>query len=74
MKISNAQFQALKRWANRHGCCWRYRLKQYWARGVDGMFDDAGLLRQIRNDFGPVWLTQFKLDDPTTHHKKESKR
>lgn len=74
MKLTGTQLIALQRWARRHGFRWRYHLKAYWERGTDGRFDDAGLLRQIRNDFGPVWLTRFQFDDPTTHHKKEPKR
>jgi hypothetical protein len=74
VKLSHEQLKALQRWSRVHGFRWRYHLKNYWARGVDGVFPDTGLLRQIRNDFGPVWLTQFRLDDPTTHHKKEPKR
>ena len=54
------QDQALRAFASKHGRTWKQALREAWMRGSDG-----GELRQIRNTFGPSWLTTFKLDGGT---------
>lgn len=45
------QLEALKAYAAEHGRTWKHQLWQEWQDGTD-----IGLLRQIRNEFGPRWL------------------
>ena len=56
------QTSALKRFAEKHGRTWKSKLKSAWANGTDSTMEDGALLRQVRNDLGPVWLTKFDLD------------
>lgn len=57
MELSKDQVRALQDFANANGHYWKNKLIQLWNRGQDG-----GLLRQVRNEFGPVWLrTKCKI-------------
>jgi hypothetical protein len=55
------QLQALQAFAKRHGFTWKHKLSTYWITGQDANEPDGGLLRQVRNEFGPSWLTRFSL-------------
>jgi hypothetical protein len=50
------QYQALIDYAAANGFYWKHKLSTAWMNGTD-----TPLLRQIRNEFGPGWLTKFKL-------------
>ena len=45
------QWECLKAYAAEHGRAWKHQLLQEWQTGRD-----TGLLRQVRNQFGPRWL------------------
>lgn len=51
------QWEALKAYAAEHGRTWKYQLWQEWQEGTD-----SGLLRQVRNQFGPRWLRLVKME------------
>ena len=62
--LSAEQAAALIRFANEHGANWKSKLVRLWETGSDPRIADAGLLRQIRNSFGPVWLYRnFSLSE-----------
>ena len=50
-KLTNEQRQALQDFADKNGTQWKSKLIHLWNAGRD-----VGLLRQIRNQFGPQWL------------------
>ena len=50
-KLTNEQRQALQDFADKNGTQWKSELIHLWNAGRD-----VGLLRQIRNQFGPLWL------------------
>jgi hypothetical protein len=58
------QIEALKNYAAENGRCWKSQLRDAWmAGGYDtqtGQYID-GPLQQLRNTFGPSWLTTFSL-------------
>lgn len=57
MELNKDQATALQDFADVNGRYWKNKLIQLWNRGQDG-----GLLRQVRNAFGPVWiLTKCKI-------------
>lgn len=55
-KITDAQVVALVTYANANGRTWKAKLNDDW---VNGRADSE--LQQVRNQFGPTWLTRFKL-------------
>ena len=58
------QLAALHRFSEHHGRQWKAKLKSLWASGKDDTQPDGALLRQIRNDLGPKWLSRFSLSNP----------
>lgn len=50
-KLTDEQRQALQDFADKNGAQWKSKLVHLWNTGRD-----VGLLRQIRNQFGPQWL------------------
>lgn len=58
------QLTALRRFSEKHGYQWKAKLKSLWASGKDDTQPDGALLRQIRNDLGPKWLSRFSLSNP----------
>lgn len=57
-ELTPEQLAALKEYAARHGRYWKNKLSSDWVRARD-----TPLLRQIRNQFGPTWLINFKFKD-----------
>lgn len=51
------QWEALKAYAEANGRYWKQSLRDAWMTGDYGSFAEAGLLQQIRNTFGPRWLS-----------------
>jgi hypothetical protein len=43
-----------------NGPLWKEKLSNLWWTGRDDRLQDGHLLRQIRNQFGPQWLTKLK--------------
>lgn len=50
------QLGAIQEYAALNGARWKMKLGLLWQSGKD-----TGLLRQLRNEFGPAWLQKFKL-------------
>lgn len=60
------QLDALQRWAKQYGRTWKEALRDAWFHAGYRDFDGPSApLQQLRNSFGPSWLTSYKL--PTTH-------
>lgn len=57
------QLAALTAFAVKHGRTWKSTLLAKWANGSDANEPNGGLLRQVRNAFGPSWLERFKLPE-----------
>ena len=56
------QLAALQEFAEMYGRCWKSQLQTAWQLGYTRR--EAHLkphLQQIRNQFGPEWLSKFKL-------------
>jgi len=60
-QLNTLQLDVLRRFAKQHGRYWKSKLRSAWTSGRDDRMQDGAVLRQIRNDFGPVWLTRFRL-------------
>lgn len=60
--LNEAQRNRLLQFIEQYGPVWRHQLGHMWWTGDDARAKDGALLRQIRNNFGPVWLTN--LPDP----------
>ena len=62
--LSPEQIECLKRFAAANGRNWKQVLRDAWMAGgydaASGQYID-GPLQQIRNTFGPSWLTRFSL-------------
>lgn len=61
MALTPEQLAALRRYAVKHGRCWKSRLSSDWASGRDAGQQDGSYLRQIRNTLGPAWLMDFRM-------------
>ena len=55
------QLWALRDFAEKNGPTWKSKLKTAWASGSDEKLPNAGLLRQVRNELGPKWLTTTQI-------------
>jgi hypothetical protein len=55
-QLDHAQLYALEVYAREHGRNWKSKLNLDWMTG-----GTTGTLQQIRNSFGPTWLTRFNL-------------
>ncbi len=56
-KLTTEQRAALAAYAMDRGRTWKSQLRQDWENGRA-----SGPLQEIRNSFGPGWLTTFRLD------------
>jgi len=65
------QLAALRRFSETYGYNWKARLKSFWASGKDDTLPDGALLRQIRNELGPKWLSRFSLSNPVVQSEAE---
>ena len=61
MKLNPEQYNALRSMATTYGRTWKSRLRLMWYDGDYEGREDAGLLQQIRNNFGPSWLIRFRF-------------
>ena len=61
MSVSPTQLAAIRYFAGQYGRFWKMRLRRIWWSGQDESLPNGALLRQIRNEFGPVWLDSFVL-------------
>lgn len=63
-ELNPEQQAAIRRFAAAHGRGWKTLLAKAWSR--DQLVADAVLLRQVRNQFGPRWLSGVRLKlEPT---------
>ncbi len=64
-KLTDEQMDALQQFAYRNGRTWKSQLNRAWMTGCyseyEGGSQYASALQQVRNEFGPTWLTNFKL-------------
>lgn len=63
------QLTALELFAERHGRCWKERLRYCWETGNWGGTVRVAELQQVRNTFGPSWLVRFSFTKPATHRE-----
>lgn len=59
-ELTLEQLERLLEFKAEHGRYWKDTLRRMWMNGQDAKQRDGGLLRQIRNNFGPTWLTKLK--------------
>lgn len=60
-ELTTEQLAAIRTFASQHGRTWKSELNHIWQIGRYDSGDDSARLQQIRNSFGPTWLTRFKL-------------
>ena len=64
-ELTTYQREALKTYSEKHGQSWKSKLNVAWTsssyKGLDTK--QSALLQQVRNQFGPEWLTDLKADD-----------
>lgn len=58
-KLTQDQLEALRTYAANNGRTWKAKLGDDWMTGRSN-----GELQQIRNTFGPTWLTRFRFSNP----------
>lgn len=61
LQPNEQQLAAIRNFARIYGRRWKEHLNDFWCSGRDEREEDAALLRQLRNDFGPSWLAEFNL-------------
>lgn len=63
-ELTDAQYKALEAVYEHYGRLWKSRLRQSWETGKYTYFlqEYQSELQQIRNDFGPSWLTRFRFE------------
>lgn len=59
--MSIEQRERLLRFIRETGTDWKDKLNRLWWTGQDASLPDGHLLRQIRNQLGPVWLAQLEI-------------
>lgn len=64
-ELTTDQREALKTYSEKHGQSWKSKLHVAWTSGSYKGLDtqQSALLQQVRNQFGPEWLTDLKTDD-----------
>ena len=55
------QLAAVQGFADRHGPGWRGQLLDAWLNGSDAREPSGHLLRQVRNQLGPSWLSKAQI-------------
>lgn len=60
MNPTPEQLERLRQFAQQYGPAWKEILITMWGRGTDMNEQDGYLLHQIRNQYGPSWLMNFK--------------
>ena len=55
------QARAVLNYGRANGRAWKAQLLLAWERGWDAREEDAALLRQVRNNLGPRWLTRVTI-------------
>jgi hypothetical protein len=60
-QITTEQEAAVAAFAKAHGRTWKSKLNEAWCNGRDAREVDGQLLRQVRNNLGPTWLVNYRL-------------
>lgn len=60
-ELTVEQRGALDLFAAKYGAGWKVLLLNAWLNGTDAGEPSGHLLRQIRNQFGPKWLTNYEV-------------
>lgn len=58
--LTPEQLAAVRRFRDRSGRTWKSKLRDLWMREPGSKYQDGAVLRQVRNQLGPVWLDNFK--------------
>lgn len=61
LQPTSEQLEALQEFAAKYGRYWKDELRTQWLHGTDAHEPKGHLLRQVRNQLGPKWLTTCKL-------------
>lgn len=63
-ELTDSQYKALEAVRDHYGRLWRSRLRKSWETGKYTYLlqEYQSELQQIRNDFGPSWLTKFRFE------------
>lgn len=64
-KPNPEQLAAVAAYAERHGAQWKNKLHMAWLTGNDTSEPQGALLRQVRNQYGPKWLTKVTKEELT---------
>ena len=59
-QLTEEQDAAIQAYAEYHGKNWKKQLLEDWLNGKDTRFNNGHLLRQVRNQFGPKWLEEYR--------------
>lgn len=59
-ELSAEQQAAIDAFAAKYGANWKHKLQIAWLAGTDTAQPNGHLLRQVRNQFGPSWLSKYK--------------
>ena len=59
-ELSTEQQAAIDAFAAKYGASWKHKLQIAWLAGTDTAQPNGHLLRQVRNQFGPSWLSKYK--------------
>lgn len=71
--LAPEQLEALRAFASANGKQWKSKLNVAWSTGRYSDYPGSheyGYLQQVRNTFGPTWLTKFSFNNARTHSVK----
>jgi hypothetical protein len=61
-KLTDEQILAIGAFVDRYGRRWKTHMRRVWEGGAaDFRPEHIPAVRQLRNDFGPSWLKDFKF-------------
>lgn len=59
-QLTEEQDAAIQAYAEHYGKGWKKQLLDDWLTGKDASRPNGHLLRQVRNQFGPQWLEEYR--------------
>ncbi len=59
--LTSEQMESITRFAANNGEKWKSKLNEIWMNGGYGNIEDSCYLQQIRNQYGPQFLSEFRL-------------
>ena len=60
---NDEQLAAVRAFKEKHGHDWKVDLLNAWLTGKDASEPNGHLLRQVRNQFGPTWLSKCWINE-----------